>query len=185
MWELYRCVRCTINESYGDYVYARPTKEQHSFHSEPPSSFFARLPPIQNMHQICLNYIYVYVRGVSNAPIPEATDTLHPLLTSLAEDMLFVGLGSVVVVPVSPCPSAASSQGTDQGAPLTYRCDPVAMPCDGGNYRSAVISVPRSGRDTAVCLLWAGSGDDRSSVPAQEILSLAIVHGQGPEDRVL
>ncbi|KAH3787679.1 hypothetical protein DPMN_165806 [Dreissena polymorpha] len=35
--QLYRCVRCTINESYGDYVYARPTKEQHSFHSEPPS----------------------------------------------------------------------------------------------------------------------------------------------------
>ncbi|KAH3896071.1 hypothetical protein DPMN_020244 [Dreissena polymorpha] len=46
MWALYRCVRCT-----SDYVCARPTKEQHSFHSEPPSSFFARLSPIQTMHQ--------------------------------------------------------------------------------------------------------------------------------------
>ncbi|KAH3704777.1 hypothetical protein DPMN_079838 [Dreissena polymorpha] len=40
------------SRSYGDYVYARTTKEQHSFHSEPPSSFFARLPPIQTMNAL-------------------------------------------------------------------------------------------------------------------------------------
>ncbi|KAH3783157.1 hypothetical protein DPMN_161085 [Dreissena polymorpha] len=72
------------------------------------------------------------VPGSFKCPV-YSTDTLHPLLTSLAEDML--------------------------GAPRRSPVRPVGYALRRGNYRSAVISVPRSGRDTAVRFLWAGSGE--------------------------